>query len=148
MAYVHVLHAYNIVYNYTRTNNNKTKMYVVDGPYTYMHCSTCSLTMHLQSSFVLFFSPSLQGPAVTHLEAKRIVLKMLAVASNHHKMQKQLSNERAVGLVADCLHDPSLENVTNSVITLANVAQHTGSHKLVSVILCKAFRLLSIVNKL
>lgn len=122
------------------------------GPYTYMHCSTCSLTMHLQSSFVLFFSPSLQGPAVTHLEAKRIVLKMLAVASNHHKMQKQLSNERAVGLVADCLYDPSLENVTNSVITLANVAQHTGSHKLVSVILCnsicKAFRLLSMVNKL
>ncbi len=73
---------------------------------------------------------------MTHLEAKRIVLKMLAVASNHHKMQKQLSNERAVSLVADCLHDPSLENVTNSVITLANVAQHTGSHKLVSVILC------------
>ncbi len=85
---------------------------------------------------------------MTHLEAKRIVLKMLAVASNHHKMQKQLSNERAVGLVADCLYDPSLENVTNSVITLANVAQHTGSHKLVSVILCKAFRLLSMVNKL
>lgn len=68
---------------------------------------------------------------MTALEAKRIVLKMFAVASSHHKMQNQLSSERAIGLLADCMKDPSLENVTNAVITLANVAQHTGSHKLV-----------------
>lgn len=71
---------------------------------------------------------------MTYLEAKRIVLKMFAVASSHHKMQKQLSNERAVNLLANCLKDASLENVTNAVITLANVAQHTDSHKLVRLV--------------
>lgn len=68
---------------------------------------------------------------MTHLEAKRIALKMLAVASSHHKMQKQLSNKNAISLLADCLTDSSLENVTNAVITLANIAQDIGSHKLV-----------------
>ena len=68
---------------------------------------------------------------MTNLEARRIVLKMLAVSSTHSKMQNELSNERALSLLADVCNDPSHENLTNGLITLANVAQNVASHELV-----------------
>lgn len=82
--------------------------------------------------FLLTCSPTLQGSSVTSLEARRIVLKMLAVSSTHSKMQNELSNERALSLLADVVcSDPSHENLTNGLITLANVAQNVTSHELV-----------------
>ena len=68
---------------------------------------------------------------MTNLEARRIVLKMLAVSSTHSKMQNELSNENALSLLADVCNDPSHENLTNGLITLANVAQNIASHELV-----------------
>jgi len=77
-------------------------------------------------------SPTLGGRAVSEAEAKGIVLKMLAVASSHLKMQSQLSNERSLQLLSGAMDDQSSSNVTNAVMTLANIAQHTDSHQLVS----------------
>ena len=57
---------------------------------------------------------------------------MLAVSSTHSKMQKELSNERALSLLADVCDDLSHENLTNALISLANVAQNVTSHELVS----------------
>lgn len=74
-------------------------------------------------------SPTLQGEVVTHVEARRIVLKLLAVSSTHVKMQIALSNLRSIGLLTEYTTDVSLENRTNSVITLANIAQNIGSHQ-------------------
>ena len=66
------------------------------------------------------------------LEARRIALKILAVSSAYSKMQNELSNERALSLFADVIsNDPSHENLTNGLITLANVAQNVASHELV-----------------
>ena len=59
------------------------------------------------------------------------MLKMLAVSSTHSKMQKELSNERALSLLSDVCSDPSHENITNALITLANIAQNVNSHELV-----------------
>lgn len=73
-------------------------------------------------------SPSLQGQFVTQAEARRIVLKMLAVCSTHHKMKASLSDHRTLSLLVDYLSDPSQENVTNAIIALANVAQTVNSH--------------------
>ena len=68
---------------------------------------------------------------MTNLEARRIVLKMLAVSSTHSKMQNELSNERSLSLLSDVCNDLSQENLTNALITLANVAQNVASHELV-----------------
>ncbi len=68
---------------------------------------------------------------MTHLEARRIVLKMLAASSRHGKMQRELSTQRAVCLLGECLGDPSQENITNAVITIANIALNVDSHRLV-----------------
>lgn len=76
-------------------------------------------------------SPTLGGQAVTFLEARRIVLKMLAVLSSHSKMQVELAKEPSLKLLIGACKDNSLENVTNALITLANVAQNINSHGLV-----------------
>lgn len=73
-------------------------------------------------------SPTLRGHFVTHLEARRIVLKMLAVCSIHHKMKASLTEHRTLSLLSDYLTNPSQENVTNAVIALANVAQNVKCH--------------------
>ena len=39
---------------------------------------------------------------------------------------------RAVGVLVDNLQDVSQENITNVVITLANLARNTETHNLVS----------------
>ena len=75
-------------------------------------------------------SPSLQGQFVTHVEARRIVLKMLAVCSTHVKMKSALTEFRTLALLNDYLTDPSQENVTNSAIALANIAQNVQSHRM------------------
>lgn len=74
-------------------------------------------------------SPTLQGDVVTHVEARRIVLKLLAVSSTHTKMQVALSNPRCIGLLAEYVSDVSLENKTSAVIALANIAQNVNSHQ-------------------
>lgn len=74
-----------------------------------------------------------QGTA--DLDPRRIVLKMLAVSSTHSKMQLSLSTERAISLLGACITDPSQENLTNAVITLANIALNVASHDLVSHVL-------------
>ncbi len=56
---------------------------------------------------------------------------MLAVSSTHSKMQVSLATERAVSLLAGCCADCSQENITNALITLANIAQNVMSHDLV-----------------
>ena len=76
-------------------------------------------------------SPTLRGHMVTYFEARRIVLKMLAVSSSHSKMQNELSNCHAVALLSDCLSDSPQENVTNAAIALANIAQNMTSHNVV-----------------
>lgn len=81
------------------------------------------------SSFRSAASPTLQGNFVTQLEARRIVLKMLAVCSIHHKMKASLTDHRALSLLTDYLTSPSQENVTNAVIALANVAQNVNCHQ-------------------
>ena len=81
------------------------------------------------------FSPhstNLHGQPVTYLEARHIVLKMLVIASNHSKMQHNLSTSRTISLLTSCLGDPFEENVTNGMICLANLAQNdVDSHPLV-----------------
>ena len=78
-------------------------------------------------------SPShARGHLVTLLEARRIVLKLLAVSSSHPKMQRELTNHFSISLVAECLRESSQENITNAAITLANIAQNVDSHNLVS----------------
>ena len=76
-------------------------------------------------------SSNLHGQPVTYLEARHIVLKMLAIASNHSKMQHDLSTSRTISLLTSCLGDPFEENVTNGMICLANLAQNVDSHLLV-----------------
>ena len=73
-------------------------------------------------------SPTFQGDMVTNQEAKRIVLKLLAVTSSHTKMQRALSSSRYVSLLSDYTSDVSLENRTNAIITLANIGQDVQSH--------------------
>lgn len=73
-------------------------------------------------------SPTLQGQFVTQSEARRIVLKMLAMSSTHTKMKIALSDTRTIALLTDYLSDVSQENRTNAVITLANIAQNINSH--------------------
>ena len=68
---------------------------------------------------------------MTYLEARRIVLKMLAIASNHSKMQHELSTNQTISLLMGCLGDPFEENVTNGMICLANLAQNVECHPLV-----------------
>ena len=46
-------------------------------------------------------------------------------------MQLSLSTSRAVSLLVACTSDHSQENLTNALITLANIAQNVGSHDLV-----------------
>eukprot|EP00731_Ephydatia_muelleri_P006234 Em0003g482a len=75
-------------------------------------------------------SSNLHGQPVTYLEARHIVLKMLAIASNHSKMQHDLSTSRTISLLTSCLGDPFEENVTNGIICLANLAQNVDSHPL------------------
>ena len=91
-----------------------------------MRIDSCCLLSHVHT-----LSPTLGGQAVTYLEARRIVLKMLAVLSSHSKMQSELAKEATLKLLVAACKDNSLENVTNSLITLANVARNTGSHGLV-----------------
>ena len=91
------------------------------------------MVKELHYYITLCSSPTLQGSLVSNLEARRIVLKMLAVSSTHSKMQNELTNEKALSLLSDVCNDPSQENLTNSLITLANVAQNVSSHELVSV---------------
>lgn len=81
-------------------------------------------------------SPSLPGHSQPDLDPRRIVLKMLAVSSTHSKMQLSLSSSRAVSLLVTCTSDRSQENITNALITLANIAQNVGSHDLVSTLSC------------
>ncbi|KAL5501987.1 hypothetical protein EMCRGX_G008672 [Ephydatia muelleri] len=79
------------------------------------------------------FSPhstNLHGQPVTYLEARHIVLKMLAIASNHSKMQHDLSTSHTISLLTSCLGDPFEENMTNGMICLANLAQNVDSHPL------------------
>ena len=76
-------------------------------------------------------STNLHGQPVTYLEARHIVLKMLAIASNHSKMQHDLSTSHTISLLTSCLGDPFEENVTNGIICLANLAQNVDSHPLV-----------------
>lgn len=78
-------------------------------------------------------SPSLPSHTPPDLDPRRIVLKMLAVCSTHSKMQLSLSSSRAVSLLLSCCGDRAQENLTNALITLANVAQNVASHDLVSV---------------
>ena len=73
-------------------------------------------------------SPTLQGQFVTQSEARRIVLKMLAMSSMHTKMKIALSDTRTIGLLTDYVSDVSQENRINAVITLANIAQNISSH--------------------
>ena len=101
--------------------------------FMYSHFNQSPYIFKILYDFLPTFSPTLQGSSVTSLEARRIVLKMLAVSSTHSKMQNELSNERALSLLADVVcSDPSHENLTNGLITLANVAQNVASHELVS----------------
>ena len=74
-------------------------------------------------------SPTIQvGHYITAPEARRIVLKMLAVSSTHHKMKESLRAHRTLSLLTDYLATTSHENVTNTIIVLANVAQNIACH--------------------
>ena len=76
-------------------------------------------------------SPTLKGPPISLTDARCIVLKMLSVSSCHRKMQRGLAKPHSVTLLSGCLGDVSQENVTNAVITLANMAQNVDSHNMV-----------------
>ena len=65
---------------------------------------------------------------VPGLSPRRIVLKMLAISSTHSKMQVALSTNKALTLLMDHTSDPSRENVVNTLVTLANIAQNVSSH--------------------
>ena len=56
---------------------------------------------------------------------------MLSVSSAHGKMQRSLAKPHSVTLLCGCLGDGNKDNVTNAVITLANVAQNVDSHDMV-----------------
>ena len=87
-----------------------------------------SVTSDSSSSRSTALSPTLQGHYVTQPEARRIVLKMLAVTSSHRKMKESLREHRTLSLLADYLTNTSHENMTNAVIALANVAQNVSCH--------------------
>ena len=74
-------------------------------------------------------SPTIQvGHYISASEARRIVLKMLAVSSTHHKMKESLRAERTLSLLTDYLNTTSHENITNTIIALANIAQNIACH--------------------
>ena len=111
--------------------------------YTYVYRHTLAISVRFKKLYHLHFhslhpslslspsSPTLKGPPVTHLHARQIVLKLLSVTSSHRKMQKELAEVHAIGLLSSCLFDPCQEDRTNATIALANVAQNVDSHELV-----------------
>ena len=87
-----------------------------------------SFTTSESSSGCTGATSTLQGHIVTQLEARRIVLKLLALSSTHTKMQLALTNSKCISLLSEYVSDPSQENKINATITLANIGQNIQSH--------------------
>ena len=58
---------------------------------------------HNYLTTVTFARPSLTGQLITHLEARSIALKLLALSSTHVKVIAELCNEKYVHLCVFCV---------------------------------------------